>query len=48
LLRLQARQLRPDRGDEKEGDHASEQVDVGDEVEFGVEWFLATLAACIN
>jgi len=45
LLGLQAGELGPHRGDEQEGDHAGEQVDVGHKIQFGVKLLLAGLTA---
>src|SRR5262249_27376457 len=45
---LEPRELRPDRGDQQEGDHAGEQVDVRNEIQLGVERLLAAAAPALD
>ena len=48
LVRFEARQLGPDRGDEEERHHAGQKVDVRNQVQVGIDGFLSALAAGID
>src|SRR5882724_4748873 len=48
LVRLEARQLRPDGGDEQERHHAGQKIDVRNQVQVGVDGLLAALATSLD